>query len=217
MGIVENLEDVQGRLRAASLEAGAQPRLIVVSKVRTADEIREVLAAGHLLFGENRVQETASKWPELREEYPDIELHLIGPLQSNKVAEAVGLFDVIETVDRPKIAAFIAKEMKAQKRTVKLFVQVNIGNEAQKAGIAPEDLPGFLKQCREEYGLTISGLMCIPPVGEDPSAFFEEMKALAKGNDIEKLSMGMSSDYEVAVKHGADYVRVGTAIFGKRD
>lgn len=221
MSIVENLGAVLGRIRVVLKESvkcdgAGEPQLIVVSKVRTAEEIREVLATGHVLFGENRVQEAASKWPGLREDYPDIELHLIGPLQSNKVAEAVGLFDVIETVDRPKIAGLIAREMKAQGKVVKLFVQVNIGNEPQKAGIAPDELAEFLTQCREEYGLSISGLMCIPPVGVDPVPYFEKMKALAKANEIEELSMGMSSDYEVALKYGADYVRVGTAIFGER-
>lgn len=219
MTIQQNLSEIKNKIKATLEIAGDNAgcgNLIAVSKTRCATEIIEVLDIGHRLFGENRVQEAASKWPELRAQFPDIELHLIGPLQSNKAAEAVALFDVIETIDRPKIAGAIAKEMKAQGKELKLFVQVNVGEEPQKAGVMPDDLKAFLKQCREEFGLTISGLMCIPPVDEEPSPYFVLLKHLAKENEIAEVSMGMSADYETALEFGADYVRVGTAIFGPR-
>ena len=219
MTIQQNLSEIKNKIKATLEIAGDNAgcgNLIAVSKTRSAAEIIEALETGHCLFGENRVQEAASKWPELRAQFPDIELHLIGPLQSNKAAEAVALFDVIETIDRPKIAGAISKEMKAQGKELKLFVQVNVGEEPQKAGVAPEDLKVFLKQCREEFGLTISGLMCIPPVDEEPSPYFVLLKHLAKENEIPEVSMGMSADYETALEFGADYVRVGTAIFGPR-
>lgn len=219
MTIQQNLSEIKNKIKATLEIAGDNAgcgNLIAVSKTRSATEIIGALETGHRLFGENRVQEAASKWPELRAQFPDIELHLIGPLQSNKAAEAVALFDVIETIDRPKIAGAIAKEMKAQGKELKLFVQVNVGEEPQKAGVAPDDLKAFLKQCREEFGLTISGLMCIPPVDEEPSPYFVLLKHLAKENEIPEVSMGMSADYETALEFGADYVRVGTAIFGPR-
>ncbi len=219
MTIQQNLSEIKNKIKATLeivAEKAGSGNLIAVSKTRSAAEIIEALDTGHRLFGENRVQEAASKWPELRTQFPDIKLHLIGPLQSNKAAEAVALFDVIETIDRPKIARAIAKEMKAQDKELKLFVQVNVGEEPQKAGVAPEDLNAFLKQCREEFGLTISGLMCIPPVDEEPSPYFVLLKHLAKENEIPEVSMGMSSDFETALEFGADYVRVGTTIFGPR-
>ncbi len=219
MTIQQNLSDIKTAINKAKKEAGSgagAAHLIAVSKTRSVDEIAEALETGHRLFGENRVQEAASKWPELRSQYSDIELHLIGPLQSNKAADAVACFDVIETIDRPKIASAIAKEMKEQKKQLKLFIQVNVGEEAQKAGVLPEDLPQFLTQCREEFGLTISGLMCIPPVDEEPSPYFVLLKHLAGDNGLDEVSMGMSADFETAVQFGADYVRVGTAIFGQR-
>lgn len=219
MTIQQNLTEIKNKIKLGLEEAGSRAgrgQLIAVSKTRSAEEIRTALETGHRLFGENRVQEAASKWPELRSEFPDIDLHLIGPLQSNKAAEAVALFDVIETIDRPKIAAAIAKEMKAQGKELKLFVQVNVGEEPQKAGVAPADLKAFLKQCREEFGLTIAGLMCIPPVEEEPSPYFVLLKYLAEENTVPEVSMGMSSDFETALQFGADFVRVGTAIFGQR-
>ncbi len=219
MAIQENLSEIKNKIKATLKIAGncaGQGKLIAVSKTRSVEEISLALEAGHRFFGENRVQEAASKWPDLRTQFPDIALHLIGPLQSNKAAEAVALFDVIETIDRPKIAAAIAKEMKAQAKELKLFVQVNVGEEPQKAGVAPADLEAFLKQCREEFDLTISGLMCIPPVEEEPSPYFVLLKHLAEENKVPLVSMGMSSDFETALQFGADFVRVGTAIFGER-
>ncbi len=168
------------------------------------------------LLGENRVQEAASKWPALKARFPDIELHLIGPLQSNKVREAVDLFDVIETVDRPKIARALAAEMRRQNRFPPCLVQVNIGQEPQKAGISPDDTDAFVHHCREQ-GLPVSGLMCIPPVNLPPGPFFERMGILAQRNGLKTLSMGMSADYAKAIKHGATHVRVGSAIFGYRN
>lgn len=219
MTIQQKLSEIKTAIKTAKDEVGCaagEAHLIAVSKTRSVDEISEALEAGHRVFGENRVQEAISKWPELRSHYLDIELHLIGPLQSNKAADAVACFDVIETVDRPKIASAIAKEMKNQNKHVKLFVQVNVGEEPQKAGVAPQDLSLFLAQCRDEFGLTISGLMCIPPVDEEPSPYFVLLKHLARDHDLAEISMGMSADFETAVQFGADFVRVGTAIFGER-
>ena len=175
-----------------------------------------VLQAGQRIFGENRVQEAANKWPQLREAYPDVELHLIGPLQSNKAEDAVRLFDVIETIDRPKIARAIAASIKKTGRKPRLFVQVNTGEEPQKAGVWPKDTDAFLKSCRDEYGLEIEGLMCIPPADEEPSLHFALLEKIARRNNISCLSMGMSADYETAIAFGANYVRVGSAIFGPR-
>ena len=219
MTIQQNLSEIKTTIKKAKDEAGSaagDAHLIAVSKTRSVDEITEALEAGHRLFGENRVQEAVSKWSELRSHYSDIELHLIGPLQSNKAAEAVACFDVIETIDRPKIASAIAKEMKNQNRQLKLFIQVNVGEEPQKAGISPQDLAQFLAQCRDEFGLTISGLMCIPPVDEEPSPYFVLLKHLARDHGLKEVSMGMSADFETALQFGADFVRVGTAIFGER-
>jgi PLP dependent protein len=191
--------------------------LVAVSKTYDADHIRPVLEAGHRVFGENRVQEAKQKWPELRQHYSGIELHLIGPLQSNKAAEAVALFDVIQTIDRPKIAEAISREIQRQSKPVKLYVQVNTGREAQKAGVLPEDLPAILDQMRNTLGLAVEGLMCIPPVDEPPAPHFQMLRNMAKEHRIGKLSMGMSSDFAEAIKQGATHVRVGSAIFGTRD
>jgi pyridoxal phosphate enzyme (YggS family) len=168
------------------------------------------------VFGENRVQEAKGKWPALKLRWPDIELHLIGPLQSNKAAEAVELFDAIHTVDRPKIAEALAREMRKQAKALKLFVQVNTGREPQKAGIDPDAADAFLAACRDVHGLAISGLMCIPPAEEDPKPHFDMLGAIARRNGIPLLSMGMSGDYAAAVACGATHVRVGSAIFGTR-
>ena len=168
------------------------------------------------MFGENRVQEAQGKWPELKARYPDIELHLIGPLQSNKAADAVALFDAIETIDRPKIAKAIAKEMKRQGKTPKLFIQVNTGEEEQKAGVLPAETDTFVTYCRDELGLKIAGLMCIPPFDEEPSLHFALLGKIAKRNELPGLSMGMSGDFETAIALGATHVRVGSAIFGAR-
>ena len=220
MSISENLADVKSRIdmaRAAGGSSAAKGQLIAVSKTRTAEDIEAAIAAGQRLFGENRVQEAAAKFPALRSRHGDLELHLIGPLQSNKASDAVALFDCIQTIDRPKIAAAVARQMEAQGRALTLFVQVNTGEEPQKAGIAPGDLGDFLTLCRETHGLHIAGLMCIPPVDAVPAPHFEFLRQLAVRHGVDQLSMGMSSDYETAVQFGADYVRVGTAIFGERD
>jgi pyridoxal phosphate enzyme (YggS family) len=219
MELQERLDDVRSRIAIAEREAGRPDgavRLVAVSKTFDADAIRPAIAAGQRVFGENRVQEIQGKWPELKAETGDIELHLIGPLQSNKAVEAVALFDVIETVDREKIARALAAEMKRQGKAPRLYVQVNTGLEPQKAGIAPAETPAFVTFCRNELGISIEGLMCIPPADENPGPHFALLAKLAKECGVEKLSMGMSGDYEIAVVFGATSVRVGSAIFGLR-
>jgi len=216
---VERLAAVRATIAEAERAAGREPgsvTLVAVSKTFDADEIRPVLRAGQRVFGENRVQEALGKWPRLKEEFPDIELHLIGPLQSNKAKEAVALFDVIETVDREKIAAELAREMARQGRRPRLYVQVNTGLEPQKAGIDPREAADFVVRCRDVHALAIEGLMCIPPVDENPGPHFALLEKLARESGVEKLSMGMSSDYEKAIAFGATSVRVGSAIFGER-
>lgn len=216
---VEQLTLVKHKLGAAEREANRQDgsaTLVAVSKTFDAEHIRPVIEAGQRVFGENRVQEAQGKWPALKAEFSDIELHLIGPLQSNKAKEAVALFDVIETVDREKIAAELAREIERQGRAVKLYVQVNTGSEPQKAGIEPREAVAFVKRCREIHGLAIEGLMCIPPAEENPGPHFALLAKLAREADVDKLSMGMSGDYELAVAFGATSVRVGSAIFGSR-
>lgn len=213
------LEAVRRKLAQAEAAAGRPAgavTLVAVSKTFDAGAIRPVIAAGQRVFGENRVQEAAGKWPALRAEYPDIELHLIGPLQSNKAREAVALFDVIETVDREKIAAELAKEMLRQERPLRCYVQVNIGREPQKAGIDPDAAVAFVERCRAVHGLAIEGLMCIPPFEGDPRPHFAALARLAREAGLERLSMGMSGDYEIAIAEGATSVRVGSAIFGTR-
>ncbi|WP_174804194.1 YggS family pyridoxal phosphate-dependent enzyme [Martelella limonii] len=218
MGVRENLEEVLAKVRAAEHEAERSGvTLVAVSKTHDADAIRPTIEAGQRVFGENRVQEAQKKWPALKEETPDIELHLIGPLQSNKAEDAVKLFDVIETVDREKIARALSKEIKKQGRAPRLYVQVNTGNEPQKAGIDPREAEAFITLCRDELGLEIEGLMCIPPAGENPGPHFALLHDLAIENSVPKLSMGMSGDYEIAIAFGATSVRVGSAIFGERD
>ena len=202
--------------REINSRIAGRAQLVTVSKTFNVEEIEPVLMAGQRLFGENRVQETQAKWPELRLRYPDVELHLLGPLQSNKVSDAVALFDVIQTVDRPKIAAALAAEMKTQSRHLPCFAQVNIGREPQKAGIAPDDLQEFLKYAVQDLGLSIIGLMCIPPAEENPRPYFQELARMAKQHGIKQLSMGMSNDFEEAIAEGATFVRVGSAIFGGR-
>ena len=201
---------------SASRDAGTVT-LVAVSKTYEADAIVPVLEAGQRIFGENRVQEAMAKWPALRERFEGIELHLIGPLQSNKSAEAVATFDVIETVDREKIAKALAAEIARQGKAPRLYVQVNTGEEPQKAGIAPGEAVAFVARCREVHGLAIEGLMCIPPADQNPAPHFDRLAELAKEARVGKLSMGMSGDYAVAVAHGATSVRVGSAIFGARD
>lgn len=216
---VERLAQVKQKIAAAEREAGRDAGsavLVAVSKTFDAEAVRPVIEAGQRVFGENRVQEAQGKWPALRQAFSDIELHLIGPLQSNKAKEAVALFDVIETVDREKIAAELAKEIAKQGRPVRLYVQVNTGSEPQKAGIEPKEAVAFVTRCREIHGLAIEGLMCIPPADENPGPHFALLEKLAREAGVEKLSMGMSGDYELAVAFGATSVRVGSAIFGTR-
>lgn len=218
-GPVARLAEIEAEIAVAAEEAGRKPadvQLIAVSKTFDGPQITPVLEAGQRRFGENRVQEAAGKWPALRQQFADVELHLIGPLQSNKTREAVELFDAIHSIDRPKIARAIAEEMAKQGRKLKLFVQVNTGEEAQKAGVLPRELPVLLALCRDELGLTIDGLMCIPPVDEEPAIHFAFLAKLAAENDIAGLSMGMSDDFATAVAFGATHVRVGSAIFGGR-
>ncbi len=216
-----NLTEIHKRIAAAATNAGRAPdsvTLIAVSKTFGADAIAPVIEAGQRVFGENRVQEAKAKWPGLRERHhPGIDLHLIGPLQSNKVRDAVSLFDVIHTVDRPKIARALAAEMAAQDRRPGLFIQVNTGAEPQKSGIAPEDALDFHALCRDECGLPIIGLMCIPPVEESPEPHFRRLAELASVLGLSGLSMGMSADFEIAIECGATHIRLGYAIFGARD
>ena len=209
------LKTIDETAKQAKRPAGSV-QLVAVSKTFDADAIRPVIGAGQRVFSENRVQEAQGKWPALKADYPGIELHLIGPLQSNKAKEAVALFDVIETVDREKIAAELAKETARQGKTPKLYVQVNTGLEEQKAGIDPREAAAFVKRCREVHGLAIDGLMCIPPAEENPGPHFALLAKIAREAGVDKLSMGMSGDYETAIAFGATSVRVGSAIFGGR-
>ena len=217
---VQTSRAVKAQIEAAEKTAGRPPgqaSLVAVGKVQPVEKMVEAaLAEGQRIFGENRVQEAQGKWPELKARYPDVILHLIGPLQTNKAADAIALFDVIETVDRPKLARVLAAEMKKQGRVLDCFVQVNTGEEDQKAGVLPGDADAFIKLCRDENGLNVVGLMCIPPVDDEPSLHFALLREIALRHQLEKLSMGMSGDYEVAVAFGATHVRVGTAIFGDR-
>ncbi len=194
----------------------ASVTLIAVSKTFDADAIKPVIQAGQRVFGENRCQEAKAKWPGLISAYPDVNLHLIGPLQSNKAKEAVALFDAIHSVDRPSICQALAKEIDSQKRRPELFVQLNTGEEPQKAGVAPAEADAFIASCREKYGLSISGLMCIPPVNEAPAPHFALTAKIAARNGLKNLSMGMSADFTIAIQFGATHVRVGSAIFGSR-
>jgi hypothetical protein len=213
------LLNVLDRVALAAKKAGraaSEVELIAVAKTFNAADIMPVLEAGQLRFGENRVQEAAGKWPAIRANNPGVELHLIGPLQTNKARDAVQLFDAIHTIDRPRIAEAVAVEMKRQARNLKLFIQVNTGDEAQKAGVAVAGVDDFIEECRARFGLSIEGLMCIPPVSEAPDRHFSLLAAIARRNSLRSLSMGMSGDFETAILHGATHVRVGSAIFGAR-
>jgi pyridoxal phosphate enzyme (YggS family) len=213
------LAAVRQEIERACRGAGRDPAtvtLIAVSKTFDAAAIEPVIAAGQPVFGENRVQEAKAKWPPLLQGHPGLALHLIGPLQSNKAKEAVALFDVIHTVDRESLCAALAKEIERQGRRPRLLVEVNTGAEAQKAGVLPQDTDAFLRSCRETYGLTIDGLMCIPPFEEAPAPHFALLAKIAKRNELPLLSMGMSADFPIAVQMGATHVRVGSAIFGER-
>jgi pyridoxal phosphate enzyme (YggS family) len=217
--VLAALAEVRHRIAQAALDCGRAAKdvaLVCVSKNFAAAAIRPVLEEGEKVFGENRVQEALEKWPALKEAFPNVELHLIGPLQSNKAREAVQFFDVIETVDRPKIAETLAREISRLGRAPRLYVQVNTGSEPQKAGVLPREVDEFLARCRNEYGLAIEGLMCIPPADDQASPHFALLHKIARRNGIQVLSMGMSADFELAIQLGATHVRVGSAIFGAR-
>jgi pyridoxal phosphate enzyme (YggS family) len=208
-------EEIVLAARAANRDAKSV-KLVAVTKTVPPEVIEQAIAAGQLIFGENRVQEAAAKWPALKEQHPGTELHLIGPLQSNKVREAVALFDVVETVDRPKLARALAEEMARVDEHPRLFVQVNTGEEPQKAGVLPAEADAFVALCRDTFGLAVEGLMCIPPFDEEPAMHFAVLAKIAARVGVKELSMGMSGDFVRAIPFGATYVRVGTAIFGER-
>ena len=217
--IAANLAAVPERIAAAARAAGRAPEsvtLVAVSKTHPAASVRQPLIVGHRVFGENRVQEAQAKYPELRGEFPDLALHLIGPLQTNKVRDAVALFDVIESVDRLRLAQALARDIEHSSRRPPCLIEVNTGEEPQKAGIMPADADGFILECRERLQLPIIGLMCVPPLDEEPAPHFALLREIARRNDLHVLSMGMSADFEKAIRFGATHVRVGTAIFGAR-
>ncbi len=217
--VTQRYNDVMARIEVAARKSGrdaADITLVAVSKTFAAGDVEPVLELGHRVFGENRVQEAHGKWPALKQAHSDTRLHLIGPLQTNKAREAVALFDAIETLDREKLARILAKEIQSAGRSPELFVQVNTGNEPQKAGIGPEQADAFLKACTAIYDLTITGMMCIPPFDQDPVPHFSMLAEIAARHGLAKLSMGMSGDFETAIEHGATHVRVGSAIFGSR-
>ncbi len=217
--IEQRLSDVNTSIKKALNETGrgdGSVNLVAVSKTHGPEAIEAAIDTGQKIYGENRVQEAEAKWRDLKLRYPDVQLHLIGPLQSNKAALAVGLFDVIETVDRLKLAKALARHMDETGRRPNCFIQVNTGEEPQKAGVLPKDTDAFIDQCRAELNLPIIGLMCIPPVDEEPALHFALLREIAERNNLTELSMGMSADFETAIQFGATYVRVGTAIFGPR-
>ena len=217
--IASNIAAIQARIAAAARSAGRNPaatQLVAVSKQQPEDRIRAALRAGHRVFGENRVQEAAGRWPGLKAEFPDVELRLIGHLQTNKVKQALDLFDAIETVDRPHLAAALAREMAKTAKRSPCLIEVNTAEVAQKGGIMPGDADAFIGLCRDIHGLPIVGLMCIPPLEEEPSPHFALLAKIAGRNGLSVLSMGMSADFEIAVRLGATHVRVGTAVFGAR-
>jgi pyridoxal phosphate enzyme (YggS family) len=216
---VEGLNSVRAAIHRAAADYerdAASLTLVAVSKTFPAEDIEPVLAAGQRVFGENYVQEAKAKWPSLRERYPDVELHMIGPLQSNKAREAVDLFDVIHTLDRPSLAEALAKEIAKSGKRPRLLVQVNTGEEPQKGGVMPAEVDAFIEACRAKHGLTIDGLMCIPPAEDPPSPHFALLATMARRNGLTMLSMGMSADFDAAIQLGATHVRVGSAIFGVR-
>ncbi len=220
LNALERLQDIAGKIKRAHRRFGPPPervQLVAVSKTFDTASIRPFLDAGQRAFGENRVQEAKEKWQELRASYDGIELHLIGPLQTNKARDAVALFDVIETVDRDKLAAVLADEMRRAGRRLAVFVQVNIGGEEQKSGVAPAEAVAFVGRCRDVHGLDVAGLMCIPPSDKPPGPYFALLAALGREAGVSQLSMGMSGDFETAIAMGATHVRVGSALFGQRD
>ncbi len=217
--VAGNLAGVLRRIATAADQAGRDRgavTLVAIAKLHGPERIVAALEAGYRVFGENRVQEAAGKWPALKQRFPDIELHLVGPLQTNKVKQAVALFDVIETVDRPKLARALAREMAASGRRLPCYIEINTGEEPQKAGVMPAEADAFVALCTDELVLPVAGLMCIPPFDDEPSLHFALLADIARRNGLEGLSMGMSADYETAVRLGATHVRIGTAIFGER-
>jgi PLP dependent protein len=217
--IAANLAAVGGRIEAAARAAGRAPdsvKLVAVSKTHPRASVGAALAAGHRLFGENRVQEAQAKYPALREEFPDLVLHLIGPLQTNKVRDAVAICDVIETVDRPRLAQALVQEMERSGRRLPCLIEVNTGEEPQKTGVPPAEADDFIIECRDRLGLPIVGLMCVPPLDEEPAPHFALLREIARRTGLGVLSMGMSADFEKAIRFGATHVRIGTAIFGAR-
>ena len=219
MATADRLQSVLGRIRDTALDCGRRPEditLVAVSKTHATERIAPAIAAGQQVFGENRVQEAQAKYPDLKARHPDLTLHLIGPLQTNKARDAVRLFDVIETLDRPKLARSLAKEMEKEGRRPACFIEVNTGEEPQKAGVLPGEADTFVALARDELGLPVAGLMCIPPFDEEPAMHFALLRKIAERNGLAGLSMGMSADFETAIRFGATHVRVGTAIFGPR-
>ena len=217
--VADGLAAVRAQIATAEREAGREPgsvTLVAVAKTHPAEAVAEALGLGQTVFGENRVQEAAGKYPALRERHPALRLHLIGPLQTNKVRQAVGLFDAIETVDRPRLAEALAAEMARAGRTLDCFVQVNTGEEPQKAGVAPSEADAFIALCRKTYGLEPEGLMCIPPADDEPALHFALLRDIARRHRLPWLSMGKSGDFETAIRFGATSVRVGSAVFGAR-
>jgi PLP dependent protein len=217
--IAANLATVRERIAIAAQGTGRAPdgvTLVAVSKTHPTATVRQALVAGHRVFGENRVQEAEAKYQGLREEFPDLALHLIGPLQTNKVRDALAICDVIESVDRPRLAQVLAREMDHSGRRPPCLIEVNTGEEPQKAGIMPAEADGFIIECRDRLGLPIIGLMCVPPIDEEPAPHFALLREIARRNELKVLSMGMSGDFEKAIRFGATHVRVGTAIFGAR-
>lgn len=219
MDVAARLADVEARIAEAARDAGRAAQditLVAIAKMHVEARIVPALEAGHRVFGENRVQEAEAKWPALKARYPDVALHLVGPLQTNKTRNAIALFDVIETVDRPKLARRLAGEMDRAGKRPSCFIEVNTGEEAQKAGVLPADADAFVALCRDELDLPIVGLMCIPPFDDEPSLHFALLADIAARNGLDQISMGMTADFDVAVRFGATHVRVGTAIFGQR-
>ena len=219
VNIAENLNIVKNNIDKICQDNDINSQnvnLIAVSKTFDVSKIQQAIKAGCHIFGENRVTEAENKWPELKSQYPYIELHLIGHLQSKKVKQAVKLFDVIETLDSEKLAAALADQMEKQKRYPQIFIQINIGEESQKSGINPQQADDFIKTVINKYKLPVTGLMCIPPQDEEPSPYFALLVKIAKNNNLKNISMGMSNDYKIAIALGANYIRIGTAIFGER-
>jgi pyridoxal phosphate enzyme (YggS family) len=218
-GAADRLDSVLARIRETAEDCGRSAddiTLVAVSKTQAVERIEPVIAAGHRVFGENRVQEALSKYPDLKARHPDLKVHLIGPLQTNKARDAVRLFDAIETLDRPKLARSLAKEMDKQGRRPACYIEVNTGEEPQKSGVLPGETDDFVRLARDEMGLPVEGLMCIPPFDEEPALHFALLRKIAERNGLPSLSMGMSADFETAIRFGATHVRVGTAIFGPR-